>query len=87
MHKNEIVNDEMFTDIYHMNISFLMLCQKMIGADARRAQYYLGLSETQIIQLRALTLPQLILLGEGGGLLFKIRTSEAVKLDALTNNS
>ncbi|WP_449547335.1 flagellar transcriptional regulator FlhD [Lelliottia amnigena] len=86
MHKNEIDN-EIYIDIYHMNISFLMLCQKMIEADNLRAQYYLGVSEKQMSQLRALTLPQLILLAGGSELLCKFESSDSDILEALKNNS
>lgn len=87
MHGNELENDEMFIDIYHMNISFLMLCQKMIDADTRRAQYYLGITETQSRQLRSLTLPQLILLARGKDLLCKFQASESMMLDAVIKSS
>lgn len=87
MHVDEMENDEMCIDIYHMNISFLMLCQKMIGKDTCRAQYYLGISESQVNQIRVLTIPQLILLSGGKELLCKFETSESEMLDVLMNSS
>lgn len=79
--------DEPMQYIRDMNLSYLMLAQRLIQEDRVTAGFRLGLNESTIDILKALTLPQLIKLASTGQLICRLRIDNEVVIDCLTKDS
>ncbi|MGP3590929.1 flagellar transcriptional regulator FlhD [Vagococcus sp. WN89Y] len=79
--------DEPMQYIRDMNLSYLMLAQRLIQEDRATAGFRLGLNDSTIDILKALTLPQLIKLSSTGQLICRLRIDNEVVIDCLTKDS
>ncbi len=55
---------ELLKHIYDINLSYLLLAQRMIVQDKASAMFRLGINEEMATTLAALTLPQMVKLAE-----------------------
>jgi len=79
--------DEPMQYIRDMNLSYLLLAQRLIQEDRGTAGFRLGLNESTIDILKALTLPQLIKLSSTGQLICRLRIDNEMVIDCLTKDS
>lgn len=79
--------DEPMQYIRDMNLSYLLLAQRLIQEDRVTAGFRLGLNDSTIEILKALTLPQLIKLSSTGQLICRLRIDNEVVIDCLTKDS
>lgn len=79
--------DEPMQYIRDMNLSYLLLAQRLIQEDRVTAGFRLGLNESTIDILKALTLPQLIKLSSTGQLICRLRIDNEMVIDCLTKDS
>ncbi|CAO95996.1 flagellar transcriptional regulator FlhD [Erwinia tasmaniensis] len=78
--------NEHLQNIHDLNLSYLLLCQKLISTDKSAAGFRLGLPEETINNLKALTLPQLIKLAATNQLICRLRVEDAAIIN-LTKDS
>ncbi|CAJ1260914.1 FlhDC DNA-binding transcriptional dual regulator [Escherichia coli] len=57
---------ELLKHIYDINLSYLLLAQRLIVQDKASAMFRLGINEEMATTLAALTLPQMVKLAETG---------------------
>lgn len=79
--------DEQLQSIHNINLSYLLLTQKLIREDKFSAGFRLGLSEATIETLKHLSLPQLIKLSLTNQLICRLRVDNEVVIEHLTKDS
>lgn len=79
--------DEQMQCIHDMNLSYLLLAQRLIREDEFAAGFRLGLSESTIHTLKDLSLPQLIKLSSTSQLICRLRIDNKMVIDCLTKDS
>ncbi|QOV63010.1 flagellar transcriptional regulator FlhD [Kosakonia pseudosacchari] len=84
---NEQNFDEQMQSIQDLNLSYLLLAQRLIREDKIAAGFRLGLNETTMETLRSLSLPQLIKLSTSGQLISRLRIDDDVMINCLTKDS
>lgn len=78
---------ELFDEIREMNLSYLLLAQRMIREDRDLAVYRLGLSEELATVLDTLTPAQLIKMATSTTLLCRFRYDDGLILGMLTGHA
>ena len=84
---NSINFDEPTQGIRDLNLSYLLLAQRMIKEDKYTAGFRLGLSEPTIDTLKDLTFAQLIKLSSTGQLICQLRIDNKMLIECLTKDS
>ena len=79
--------EEQMQCIQDLNLSYLLLAQRLIREDKIAAGFRLGLNETTMDSLRDLTLPQLIKLSSTGQLISRLRIDNDAVIECLTKDS
>ncbi|MGS4747693.1 flagellar transcriptional regulator FlhD [Citrobacter farmeri] len=64
---------ELLKHIYDINLSYLLLAQRLIVQDKASAMFRLGINEEMAVSLGALTLPQMVKLAETNQLVCHFR--------------
>lgn len=73
--------------IYELNLSYLLLAQRLIKQDRYAACFTLGISDERIDILQDLTLPQLIHLASMDRLICQLRIDSTATLNSVTKSS
>ena len=73
--------------ILDLNLSYLILAQRLIQEDGIAAGFRLGLNDSTLETLKDLSLPQLIKLSSTGQLICRLRIDDQAVLDCLTKES
>lgn len=78
---------ELLKHIYDINLSYLLLAQRLIGQDKASAMFRLGINEDMAKVLGELTLPQMVKLAETNQLVCQFRFDNAQTITRLTQDS
>lgn len=73
--------------IYDINLSYLLLAQKLISQEKASAMFRLGISEAMATALANLSLPQLVKLAETNQLICQFRFENCQTIETLTRDS
>ncbi|EKT58545.1 flagellar transcriptional regulator FlhD [Providencia sneebia] len=73
--------------IYDINLSYLLLAQKLIAQEKASAMFRLGISDAMATTLAALSLPQLVKLAETNQLICQFRFQNSNTIETLTRDS
>ncbi|WLI76303.1 flagellar transcriptional regulator FlhD [Kosakonia sp. H02] len=84
---NEHNFEEQMQSIQDLNLSYLLLAQRLIREDKIAAGFRLGLNDTTLETLGTLSLPQLIKLSSTGQLISRLRIDDDVVINCLTKDS
>lgn len=80
-------SNEQLQNIHNINLSYLLLAQRLIRDDPLAAGFQLGLDDNTIELLKDLSLPQLIKLSSIGQLICRLRIDNEAVIDCLTKDS
>lgn len=78
---------ELLKHIYDINLSYLLLTQRLIAQDKVSAMFRLGIDEKMADVLSALTLQQMVKLAETNQLICQFRFDNAQTITRLTQES
>ncbi|EBG1721321.1 flagellar transcriptional regulator FlhD [Salmonella enterica] len=78
---------ELLKHIYDINLSYLLLAQRLIVQDRASAMFRLGINEEMANTLGALTLPQMVKLAETNQLVCHFRFDDHQTITRLTQDS
>ncbi|MDN8598960.1 flagellar transcriptional regulator FlhD [Citrobacter sp. S2-9] len=78
---------ELLKHIYDINLSYLLLAQRLIVQDKASAMFRLGISEEMANTLGTLTLPQMVKLAETNQLVCHFRFDSSQTITRLTQDS
>ncbi|WP_254500325.1 flagellar transcriptional regulator FlhD [Salmonella enterica] len=78
---------ELLKHIYDINLSYLLLAQRLIVQDKASAMFRLGINEEMANTLGALTLPQMVKLAETNQLVCHFRFDDHQTITRLTQDS
>ena len=78
---------ELLKHIYDINLSYLLLAQRLIGQDKASAMFRLGINEAMAKVLGELTLPQMVKIAETNQLVCQFRFDDAQSITRLTQES
>ncbi|PQQ36769.1 flagellar transcriptional regulator FlhD [Photorhabdus luminescens] len=78
---------ELLKHIYDINLSYLLLAQRLINHEKASAMFRLGISDSMADTLSELTLPQLVKLAETNQLVCNFRFEESETIQQLTRES
>lgn len=78
---------ELLKHIYDINLSYLLLAQRLIVQDKASAMFRLGINEEMATTLAALTLPQMVKLAETNQLVCHFRFDRHQTITQLTQDS
>lgn len=81
------IYDEQVQNIHDINLSYLVLAQRLIREDKFAASFRLGVSEDTINIIKDLSLPQLIKLSTTNQLICSLRIDNETVIDSLTKGS
>lgn len=82
------MNDDLnIAEIHEVNLTYLMLAQKLIARDKVEAMFRLGLSEEAADMLATLSAAQILKLATGNMLLCRFRVDDDMVWNLLTNQS
>ncbi|WP_426472915.1 flagellar transcriptional regulator FlhD [Escherichia marmotae] len=84
---NAIELSEQSQAIHDLNLTYLLLAQRLILEDKISAGFRLGLNEATMESLVGLSLPQLIKLSSTGQLICRLRIDSEMLLNCLTRDS
>ncbi|MCO6544797.1 MAG: flagellar transcriptional regulator FlhD [Gilliamella sp.] len=82
-----LLDDDILKCIHHLNLSTLLLSQKMIEKDKVMAMYRLGIDEETADILSRLNTSQMLILSETNQLSFQLRFENAEMMKKLTEES
>ncbi|SCB92095.1 flagellar transcriptional activator FlhD [Gilliamella intestini] len=82
-----LLDDDILKCIHHLNLSTLLLSQKMIEKDKVMAMYRLGIDEQTADILSSLSTSQMLVLSETNQLIFQLRFENAEMMKKLTEES
>lgn len=82
-----ILDDDILKCIHHLNLSTLLLSQKMLEKDKAMAMYRLGIDEETADILSSLNTSQMLVLSETNQLTFQLRFENAEMMKKLTEDS
>ncbi len=82
-----IQDDDILKCIHHLNLSTLLLSQKMIEKDKVMAMYRLGIDEKTADILSNLSASQMLVLSETNQLTFQFRFKNSAMMEKLTEES
>lgn len=80
-------HDERLQNIYILNVSYLLLVQRLIKQDHFTARFSSGIDNDFISIIRDLNFPQMNRLASTDRLICQLRIDEATVLNAITKNS
>lgn len=80
-------NNSLLAEIREVNLSYLLLVQRLLNDDFPTALFRLGLSEEVADILRQLSLSQLIRLASSNSLLCRLRFDDAAMLSAISRDT
>ncbi len=78
---------ELLKHIYDINLSYLLLAQRLINSERASAMFRLGIDEPMAEVLSQLTLPQMVKLAETNQLICHFRFSDYNSIKRLTQES
>jgi len=78
---------ELLKHIYDINLSYLLLAQRLIAQDKASAMFRLGVTEEMAQTLGELTLPQMVKLAETNQVVCQFRFSDHNTITRLTQDS
>ncbi|HBC5516791.1 flagellar transcriptional regulator FlhD [Proteus mirabilis] len=78
---------ELLKHIYDINLSYLLLAQRLINQEKASAMFRLGISDSMADALKELTLPQLVKLAETNQLICNFRFEDSETIEQLTKES
>ncbi|BDH45393.1 flagellar transcriptional regulator FlhD [Salmonella enterica subsp. enterica serovar Choleraesuis] len=78
---------ELLRHIYDLNLSWLLLAQRLISEDKAAAMFRLGIDEEMASRLRELTLPQMVKLSETNQVICQFRFDNTQTISQLTQDS
>lgn len=78
---------ELLKHIYDINLSYLLLAQRLINDEKDAAMFRLGIDEAMADALAQLTLPQMVKLAETNQLLCQFRFEDHKSIERLTQAS
>ena len=78
---------ELLKHIYDINLSYLLLAQRLISQDKPSAMFRLGVNEEMATMLGGLTLPQMVKLAETNQLVCQFRFDNPQTITRLTQES
>jgi len=78
---------ELLKHIYDINLSYLLLAQRLISQDKASAMFRLGINEEMATMLGGLTLPQMVKLAETNQLVCQFRFDDSQTITRLTQES
>lgn len=78
---------ELLKHIYDINLSYLLLAQRLISQDKASAMFRLGINEDMASTLSGLTLPQMVKLAETNQLICQFRFDNHQTITRLTQES
>lgn len=78
---------ELLKHIYDINLSYLLLAQRLISEDKASAMFRLGINEEMATTLVELTLPQMVKLAETNQFVCQFRFSDHKTITRLTQDS
>ena len=78
---------ELLKHIYDINLSYLLLAQRLINDEKASAMFRLGIDDVMADTLRQLTLPQMVKLAETNQLLCQFRFDDSKTIERLTQES
>ncbi|RWR03877.1 transcriptional regulator [[Pantoea] beijingensis] len=78
---------ELLKHIYDLNLSYLLLAQRLISQEKASAMFRLGLDESMADALSQLTLPEMVKLAETNQLVCQFRFSDRQTIKRLTQDS
>lgn len=73
--------------IYDINLSYLLLAQRLINDEKASAMFRLGISDSMATALSQLTLPQMVKLAETNQLVCQFRFNDHNTIERLTKES
>lgn len=79
--------DERLQSIYVLNLSYLLLAQRLINQDRFSAGFCLGIDNDLIDILRDLSLPQLIQIASTDRIICRLRIDDEAVLHSITRHS
>ncbi len=79
--------NDLLKNIYDINLSYLLLAQKLIAQEKASAMFRLGISDTMATRLASLSLHQLIKLAETNQLICQFRLKNSDTIEILTRDS
>lgn len=79
--------NEQIQSIQNLNLSYLLLAQRLIRDDKFSAAFRLGLNDTVLDTLKDLSLPQLIKLSSTSQIICRLRVDNEAVIDCLTKDS
>lgn len=84
---NTMKYNEQLKNIHNINLSYLLLAQRLIRDDRLAAGFQLSLNDHTIEILKDLSLPQLIKLASIGQVICRLRVDNEAVIDCLTKDS
>ncbi|WP_075182043.1 flagellar transcriptional regulator FlhD [Pantoea sp. 1.19] len=78
---------ELLKHIYDINLSYLLLAQRLINQDKASAMFRLGINEAMADTLAQLTLPEMVKLAETNQLVCQFRFTDSASIQTLTQES
>lgn len=78
---------ELLKHVYDVNLSYLLLAQRLISDEKASAMFRLGIDEAMADTLTQLTLPQMVKLAETNQLICQFRFKESQSIECLTKAS
>ena len=78
---------ELLKHIYDINLSYLLLAQRLISQDKASAMFRLGINEEMATMLGGLTLPQMVKLAETNQVVCQFRFDDSQTITRLTQES
>ena len=78
---------ELLKHIYDINLSYLLLAQRLISQDKATAMFRLGVGEEMADTLGSLTLPEMVKLAETNQLICQFRFDSHQTINVLTQES
>ncbi|PKH26993.1 flagellar transcriptional regulator FlhD [Enterobacterales bacterium CwR94] len=78
---------ELLKHIYDINLSYLLLAQRLINQEKASAMFRLGIDESMANALSQLTLPEMVKLAETNQLVCQFRFNDSDLINKLTQDS
>ncbi|MFQ0996899.1 flagellar transcriptional regulator FlhD [Gilliamella sp. CG25] len=82
-----MLEDDILKCIHHLNLSTLLLCQRMLEKDKEMAMFRLGIDEETADAISNLTTSQMLVLSETNQLTFQLRFENSEMIKKLTEDS
>lgn len=84
---SNVLDDDILKCIHHLNLSALLLSQRMLEKDKMAAMYRLGIDEETADVLSELNASQMLVLSETNQLIFQLRFENSTMVKKLTEES